>query len=49
MVNPQEVANAVAFLASQAAGGITGVTLPVDAGATAGYLPFIDTVLKGGA
>lgn len=49
MVSPQEVANAVAFLASPAAGGITGVTLPVDAGATAGYLPFIDTVLKGGA
>ena len=48
MVTPDEVANAVVFLASPDAGGITGVTLPVDAGVTAGYLPFIDTVLKGG-
>lgn len=47
MVTPEEVANAVVFLASPLSSGITGVTLPVDAGATAGFLPFIDTVLKG--
>jgi enoyl-[acyl-carrier-protein] reductase (NADH) len=47
MVTPEEVANAVTFLASPLASGITGVTLPVDAGATAGFIPFIDTVLKG--
>lgn len=32
LVKPKEVANAVAFLASEAASGITGATLPVDAG-----------------
>lgn len=32
MVEPAEVAEAVAFLASDRAGAITGVTLPVDAG-----------------
>ncbi len=47
MVTPEEVANAVVFLASPLSSGITGVSLPVDAGATAGFLPFIDTVLKG--
>jgi NAD(P)-dependent dehydrogenase (short-subunit alcohol dehydrogenase family) len=47
MVTPEEVANAVVFLASPLSSGITGVTLPVDAGATAGFIPFIDTVLKG--
>jgi NAD(P)-dependent dehydrogenase (short-subunit alcohol dehydrogenase family) len=47
MVTPEEVANAVVFLASPSSSGITGVTLPVDAGATAGFIPFIDTVLKG--
>jgi NAD(P)-dependent dehydrogenase (short-subunit alcohol dehydrogenase family) len=47
MVTPEEVANAVIFLASPLSSGITGVTLPVDAGATAGFTPFIDTVLKG--
>ena len=47
LVTPEEVANAVLFLASPLSSGITGVTLPVDAGATAGFLPFIDTVLKG--
>jgi NAD(P)-dependent dehydrogenase (short-subunit alcohol dehydrogenase family) len=46
MVTPDEVAAAVAFLASPLASGITGATLPVDAGASAGFLPFIDTVLK---
>lgn len=47
LVTPEEVANAVLFLASPLSSGITGVTLPVDAGVTAGFLPFIDTVLKG--
>jgi NAD(P)-dependent dehydrogenase (short-subunit alcohol dehydrogenase family) len=47
MVTPEEVANAVVFLASPLSSGITGVTLPVDAGATAGFIPFIDIVLKG--
>ncbi len=47
MVTPEEVANAVVFLASPLSSGITGVTLPVDAGARAGFIPFIDTVLKG--
>jgi NAD(P)-dependent dehydrogenase (short-subunit alcohol dehydrogenase family) len=47
MVTPEEVANAVVFLASPLSSGITGVTLPVDAGATAGFIPFIDTVLRG--
>lgn len=41
MVAPQEVAQAVAFLASPLASGITGVTLPVDAGVSGGNLPFI--------
>lgn len=47
MVTPQEVAAAVVFLASPEASGITGTTLPVDAGVQAGFLPFIDAALKG--
>lgn len=47
MVSPQEVANAVLFLASDAASGITGVTIPVDAGLTAGNLRFVNEVLRG--
>jgi NAD(P)-dependent dehydrogenase (short-subunit alcohol dehydrogenase family) len=47
LVNPQEVANAVLFLASDAASGITGTVLPVDAGLTAGNLRFVDDVLRG--
>jgi NAD(P)-dependent dehydrogenase (short-subunit alcohol dehydrogenase family) len=47
MVSPQEVANAALFLASDAASGITGVTIPVDAGLTAGNLRFVNEVLRG--
>jgi NAD(P)-dependent dehydrogenase (short-subunit alcohol dehydrogenase family) len=47
MVDPVEVANAAVFLCSDAASGITGVLLPVDAGLTAGNLRFVDEVLRG--
>jgi NAD(P)-dependent dehydrogenase (short-subunit alcohol dehydrogenase family) len=46
LVSPLEVANAALFLASDAASGITGVTIPVDAGLTAGNLRFVDDVLR---
>lgn len=46
MVLPQEVANAAVFLCSDAASGITGTTLTVDAGLTAGNLRFVDEVLR---
>ncbi|MEQ8598586.1 MAG: SDR family oxidoreductase [Devosia sp.] len=46
MVSPQEVANAALFLASDAASGVTGVTIPVDAGLTAGNLRFVNEVLR---
>lgn len=49
MVLPREVAQAVLFLASPLASGITGAVMPVDAGASAGNLPFINTVLRGDA
>ena len=45
IVEPSEVAETVGFLASKRASGITGVSLPVDAGLTAGNLPFIDEIL----
>jgi NAD(P)-dependent dehydrogenase (short-subunit alcohol dehydrogenase family) len=46
MVSPTEVANAAIFLCSDAASGITGTVLPVDAGLTAGNLRFVDDVLR---
>lgn len=47
IVEASEVAEAVAFLASARASGITGTVLPVDAGVSAGMLPFIDDILGG--
>lgn len=47
MVLPMEVANAAVFFCSDAASGITGTVLPVDAGLTAGNLRFVDDVLRG--
>ncbi|MCM2502684.1 SDR family oxidoreductase [Aureimonas altamirensis] len=44
MVEPGEVADAVLFLASDAASGITGAVLPVDAGLTAGNPAFVDAI-----
>lgn len=38
-IQPADVANAVSFLSSDAAGPITGVCLPVDGGLTAGQTP----------
>lgn len=45
MVEPTEVANAALFLASPLASGITGTTLPVDAGISAGNLPFLENIV----
>ena len=45
IVNASEVAEAVVFLASDLASGITGAVLPVDAGLSAGNKPFIDGIL----
>lgn len=44
MVEPAEVARAAAFLASPLASGITGTVLPVDAGISAGNLPFLEQI-----
>lgn len=44
IVTTDEVANAVLFLASPLASGITGTTLTVDAGLMAGNLPFLDAI-----
>lgn len=46
MVSPEEVAHAALFLASDASSGITGVTIPVDAGLTSGNLRFVNEVLR---
>lgn len=46
LVEPQEVARAAAFLASPAASGITGVTLPVDGGILSGNLPFLEQIAR---
>ena len=32
MVSPEEIADGILFLCSSAAGAITGITLPIDAG-----------------
>jgi len=47
IVTAEEVARTAVFLASDLASGVTGATLPVDAGLTAGNKPFIDTILAG--
>ena len=46
LVSPREVAMAATFLASPLAGGITGVSLNVDAGLTAGNLPFLKRIME---
>ncbi len=45
LVTPAEVASTAVFLASPAAGGITGTAIAVDAGLTAGNLAFVTGVL----
>jgi len=47
LVAPEDVARAALFLAAPASAGITGITLPIDAGLTAGNLRFVNDVLKG--
>ena len=46
LVTPDEVANAVLFLSSPAASGITGAVLTVDAGLMAGNMRFVDDVVR---
>jgi NAD(P)-dependent dehydrogenase (short-subunit alcohol dehydrogenase family) len=46
IVEPHEVAAAALFLCSPLASGITGVALPVDAGLTAGSLPFVRDIIE---
>ena len=47
LVTPEEVANAVLFFASPLSAGITGTSLAVDAGLTAGNLRFVRDILGG--
>lgn len=47
IVEPEEVAQAVLFLSSRLASGITGAVLPVDAGLTAGNLRFVRDIIQG--
>ena len=44
LVEPNEVARAIVFLASSWASGITGATLRVDAGVSASNLPFLEQI-----
>lgn len=46
VVNPEDVADAVMFLASDQAAAITGVCLPVDCGLTAGQSPMARTLTQ---
>ncbi|MCX5495305.1 SDR family oxidoreductase [Kaistia dalseonensis] len=47
LVTPEEVANTAIFLASPLSGGITGLSIAVDAGLTAGNLRFVREILGG--
>ncbi len=44
LVEVEEVVNAILFLASPLASGITGIELPVDGGVLAGNLPFLHAI-----
>ncbi|EFR01975.1 3-oxoacyl-[acyl-carrier-protein] reductase [Nannizzia gypsea CBS 118893] len=46
IVEPEDVANAVAFLASEQAAAITGICLPVDCGLTAGQTAVARTITQ---
>ena len=44
IVTPDEVVNAILFLASSAASGVTGTSLTVDCGLMAGNMPFLEAI-----